>query len=43
MNKHPDKVMIRPSIHKNTQVCVPEEMKELWRGWTLVSPDGEFI
>lgn len=43
LNKHPDKVMIRPSIHKNTQVCVPEEMKELWRGWTLVSPDGEFI
>lgn len=43
LNKHPDKVMIRPSIHKNTQVCVPEEMKSLWQGWTLISPAGEFI
>lgn len=43
LNKHPDKVMIRPSIHKNTQVCVPQEMKRLWQGWTLISPAGEFI
>lgn len=43
LNPHPDKVMIRPSIHKNTQVCVPEEMKRLWQGWTLLSPAGEFI
>lgn len=43
LNQHSDKVMIRPSIHKNTQVCVPEEMKELWQGWTLISPAGEFI
>lgn len=41
LNAHADKIMIRPSIHKNTQVCVPEQMKELWRGWTLVTPQGE--
>lgn len=43
LNGHADKVMIRPSIHKNTQICVPEKMKELWQGWTLVSPSGELI
>lgn len=43
LNGHEDKVMIRPSIHKNSQVCVPEEMKRLWQGWTIVTPAGEFI
>ena len=40
LNAHEDKIMIRPSIHKNTQVCVPEQMKELWRRWTLITPQG---
>jgi hypothetical protein len=40
LNPYPDKVMIRPSIHKNTQVCIPEEMHGLWKGWTLISPEG---
>lgn len=43
LNPHADKVMIRPSIHKNTQVCIPEQMKELWRGWTLITPQGELL
>lgn len=43
LNPHDAKVMIRPSIHKNTQVCVPEQMKELWRGWQLITPQGEII
>lgn len=43
LNRHTDKVMIRPSIHKNTQVCVPEEMKQLWQDWMLITPDGEII
>lgn len=43
LNKNADKLMIRPSIHKNTQVCVPEEMKKLWKGWTLVTPEGMVI
>lgn len=40
LNAHADKVMIRPSIHKNTQVYVPEQMKELWAGWKIVTPEG---
>lgn len=43
LNGNPDKMMLRPSIHKNTQICVPEQMKTLWAGWTLVTPDGTVI
>lgn len=43
LNGAKDKIMLRPSIHKNTQVCVPEQMKSLWAGWTLVSPAGTVL
>lgn len=43
LNPHEDKIMIRPSIHKNTQVCVPEQMKDLWQGWVLITPQGQVI
>lgn len=43
LNGSNDKVMIRPSIQKNSQICVPEEMKKLWKGWTLVTPEGRVI
>lgn len=40
LNPHENKIMIRPSIHKNSQVCIPQQMKELWQGWTLITPQG---
>ena len=40
LNKNSDKIMIRPSIHKKGQSFVKEEMEDLWRGWTFVSPEG---
>ena len=43
LNGSPEKIMLRPSIHKNTQTCVPEEMQKLWAGWTLVTPEGKLI
>ncbi len=43
LNPHEGKIMIRPSIHKNTQMCVPEQMKDLWRGWILITPEGEMV
>lgn len=43
LNAHAGKCMIRPSVHKNTQICIPEEMKRLWREWTLVTPAGEVV
>lgn len=35
------KIKIRPTIHKNSQVFVKEEMEDLWSSWTFVSPEGE--
>lgn len=43
LNGHEGKIMVRPSVHKNTQTCVPEEMGRLWTGWTLVTPQGEVV
>lgn len=43
LNPHEAKIMIRPSIHKNTQICIPEQMKALWAGWTLITPQGKVL
>lgn len=43
LNPYPSKIMIRPSIHKNTQVCNPEKMKDWWKGWTLITPQGKIL
>ena len=40
LNGHEDKMMIRPTIHKNSQVFLKEEMEQLWPAWTFISPDG---
>ncbi len=40
LNGHPDKIMVRPTVHKNSQVFVKEEMEELWKGWHFVDPQG---
>ncbi len=43
LNTHENKVMVRPTIHKNGQVFVKKEMEDLWRGWSFVSPEGEAV
>lgn len=40
LNSHEDKIMIRPTIHKNSQIFRKEEMEELWPGWSFISPEG---
>lgn len=40
LNPDEEKVTIRPTIQKNSQVFVKEEMEDLWRGWKFVSPEG---
>ena len=40
LNDNPSKIMIRPTIHKNSQKFVEEEMKDYWQGWTFVNPEG---
>lgn len=41
LNGYENKIMIRPTIHKNSQVFVKEEMEELWKGWGFVNPQGK--
>lgn len=41
LNGYEHKIMIRPTIHKNSQVFCKNEMEDLWRGWRFVSPMGE--
>lgn len=41
LNSNPDKIMIRPAIHKNSQVFVKEEMQDLWPGWVFVDAQGK--
>ena len=41
LNGNEGKIMIRPTIHKNSQVFRKEEMEELWQGWRFVSPEGK--
>lgn len=41
LNRNENKIMIRPTIHKNGQVFVKEEMEYLWTGWKFVSPQGQ--
>lgn len=41
LNGNERKIMIRPTIHKNSQVFQKEEMEDLWQGWRFVSPEGK--
>ena len=41
LNGNEGKIMIRPTIHKNSQVFQKEEMEELRQGWRFVSPEGQ--
>lgn len=41
LNGNENKIMVRPTIHKNGQAFEPDKMKELWQGWRFVSPEGK--
>lgn len=41
LNGNENKIMIRPTIHKNSQTFVKKEMEDLWAGWMFVSPEGK--
>ena len=43
LNRNPEKIMIRPCKHKNTQTFDPDLMKELWTGWTFIDVDGRIL
>ena len=41
LNSNPDKLMIRPTKQKNSQIFDENEMKKLWKGWTFIDPEGK--
>ena len=43
LNSNENKIMIRPTIQKNSQVFVKEEMENLWQEWKFVSPEGKLM
>lgn len=40
LNKGREKIMIRPTIHKNSQRFEPEKMHELWKDWVFIDNKG---
>ena len=43
LNDSPDKIMIRPAKHKNSQQIIPETMHELWENWVLIEGNGRIV
>lgn len=43
LNPNPDKIMIRPAKHKNSQQIIPVEMHELWDKWLLIDQEGRIV
>lgn len=43
LNENPQKVMIRPWIHKNSQKFISEQMHDLWKNWVLIDKVGEIV
>lgn len=41
LNPVENKIMMRPAIHKNSQVFVKKEMEELWPGWVFADSAGK--
>lgn len=43
LNDAPEKIMIRPAKHKNSQQIIPEKMRELWENWILIDGEGKIL
>jgi len=43
LNRHADKLMIRPLHHDNYEKASPEEIHENWKGWILVDASGDIV
>lgn len=41
LNGNNEKIMVRPTIHKNGQIFMKEEMEALWKGWRFIDPEGK--
>ena len=43
LNPNPDKIMIRPAKHKNSQGVDPEKLHELWEGCVILDGEGRVV
>lgn len=43
LNANPDRIMVRPAKHKNSQQAVPERMHDLWYEWELIDEKGNRV
>lgn len=43
LNPNESKVMIRPTVHKNTQTFELERMHDLWQGWVFIDKTGQIF
>ena len=43
LNCHKEKIMMRPTIHKNSQRFEPEKMHDLWKEWVFLDNRGEVV
>lgn len=41
LNGRTDKIMVRPTIQKNSQVFDEAQMKDLWKDWVFIDPQGK--
>lgn len=41
LNARTDKIMIRPTVQKNSQVFDEAQMKDLWKDWVFIDPQGK--
>lgn len=41
LNGRTDKIMIRPTIQKNSQIFDEAHMKDLWKDWVFIDPQGK--
>ena len=43
LNPNESKVMVRPTVHKNTQPFEPGRMFDLWQGWIFIDKTGHIF
>ncbi len=43
LNPNEDKIMIRPSVQKNTQTFVKKDMEDWWQGWRFIDAKGNVL
>lgn len=41
LNNNIDKIVFRPTKHRNDHIFEYEEMKKLWKGWNFCDPEGK--